>query len=56
MQVVRLMALIEGVNQSIRLASKMDSPLEQKQYQHLKKQYATDLMNLLKRFEILEAA
>ena len=54
MQVVRLMALIEGVNKSIQLSTKMGSSLEVKQYQHLKKKYTTDLINLLKRFDILE--
>ncbi|MEM9889066.1 MAG: hypothetical protein AAF849_24505 [Bacteroidota bacterium] len=52
MQVIRLLALIEGVNQSIQLAIKMDSPLEEKQYKHLKKQYTNDLLGLLKSYDL----
>lgn len=52
MQVVRVLALIEGVNQSITLAIKMESSLEEKQYRYLKKQYTEDLLALLKNYDL----
>ncbi|MEM8526819.1 MAG: hypothetical protein AAGG68_19415 [Bacteroidota bacterium] len=51
-QVIRLLSLIEGVNQSIHLSVKMDSPLEEKQYQHLKNQYPQNLLSLLKGYDL----
>ena len=43
----RLLALIEGANRSIAVAEKYNSPLEIKQYRHLRKDYLQQLSEMM---------
>ena len=46
-QMLRLFHLIKGVNESIAISQEMNSAFMQKQYEHLKKEYTTELLELL---------
>lgn len=43
----RLLSLIEGTNRSISIAEKYNSPLEVKQYRHLRKDYLQQLAEMM---------
>jgi hypothetical protein len=43
----RLLTLIQGVNVSIELSRKIDDSLGIRQYEHLKKQYVNEMVELL---------
>lgn len=44
-----LLSLIEGANRSIAVAEKYNSPLEVRQYQHLRKDYLKQLSEMMER-------
>ena len=51
-RILRLLHLIEGVNESIDANEKMKNQLMIRQYQHLKKEYALELLKLLEKYRI----
>ena len=48
----RLLTLIQGVNESIELSKKINDNLGVRQYEHLKKQYVTDMIELLSEMKV----
>ena len=51
-QILRLLELIDNVNQAIKLESEMNSQLLLKQNLHLKSKYAQELFTLLLDFQL----
>lgn len=49
---LRLLELIDNTNRIIQLSQEMESPLMQRQYRHLKKDYAAQLQELLQEFKL----
>lgn len=52
-RVSRLIDLIDGANESIRLSKEVGSALLIKQYEHLKKKYVEELKDLLAEMNVL---
>ena len=50
--IARLLELIEGVNQDLESSRSIDNTLLIKQYEHLKKDYTQQLLDLLKEYNL----
>jgi hypothetical protein len=48
----RILALIEGVNEDIKASQEMGNDLLVKQYYHLKKDYTSQLLELLANYQL----
>ena len=48
----RLLILLNDVNQSIEISKKINDSLGVRQYNHLKKQYVNDLIELLEEMKV----
>ncbi|MEM8523314.1 MAG: hypothetical protein AAGG68_01665 [Bacteroidota bacterium] len=51
-RILRLLQLIEGVNQSLDNSRKLKNRSMLRQYEHLKRQYTSELLELLAEYEL----